>query len=281
LPFENQWKVNINFIESNQFIDINPVSQAIEEIPKIFEWQEREVFNMIAPNIETRLARLGRMRPVYKVRPGSNDPDDIRSTKVGDHLLKNMYYDTKMKAKQADANTWMEATGTAIMKHVWNPQLGRLVGYDDTVVDMQGQPLPQEVREGDVEPSICPPQEIFPDSCYHQEVVDCQSIIHAKAFHIDEIEEMYGKRVQPEQVSVMQLQRSMTGSGGLGYNSLTHNYTTMAMKDYALVKEYWEMPSKKHPEGRLIIVCNGVLLFNKPMPDMVGEVGQSSFTVLC
>ena len=37
LPFENQWKLNINFIEGNQHIDINPVSQSIEEIPKIFD----------------------------------------------------------------------------------------------------------------------------------------------------------------------------------------------------------------------------------------------------
>lgn len=275
LPFENQWKLNVNFLEGNQYIDINPVSQALEEIPLAYDWQEREVFDMIAPNIETRLSRLSRMRPVLKVMPGSNDPDDLRSTKVGTHLLKNIYYDKKMQNKQADLNAWMESTGTCLMKNVWNQNLGQLIDYDQTVVDMQGQAMPQAIHEGDLETIVCPPQEIYPDSCYHQDIDQCRSIIHAKAFHIDEIEEMYGKKVSPEQISVMQLQRSMIGSGGLGYNSMTHNFTTLAMKDYALVKEYWEMPSKNHPEGRLIVVANGVLLYYlDQLPYMIGDDGK-------
>ncbi|MCK9327409.1 MAG: hypothetical protein M0P69_18090, partial [Bacteroidales bacterium] len=166
LPFENLWKLIVNFLESNQYIDINPVSQALEEIPKVFEWQEREVFNLMAPNIETRLSRLSRMRPILKVRPGSNDPDDVRATKIGDHLLKNTYYDKKMLSKQSDVNTWLETNGTCLMKHTWNPQLGKFVGYDDTVVEGN----PQEVHEGDIDTIVCPAAEIFPDSCYHQEI---------------------------------------------------------------------------------------------------------------
>lgn len=272
LPFENQWKLNVNFLEGNQYVDINPVSQSLEEVPRVFDWQEREVFDMIAPNIETRLSRLSRMRPVLKVRPGSSEPDDMRSTKVGNHLLKNLYYDKKMQSKQADLNAWMEITGTCLMKHVWNPGMGQLVGYDDTVVDMQGNPIPQEVHEGDLEVIVCPPQEIFPDSSYHQEVDSCRSIIHAKAFHVDEIEEVYGKKVAPETLSVMQLERSMVGTGGLGYNAMTYNYTTMTMQDYALVKEFWERPTKDHPQGRLIVVANGVLLYYLDrLPYMVGD----------
>lgn len=272
LPFENQWKININFLEGNQYIDINPVSQALEETPKVYEWQEREVFNLMAPNIETRLSRLSRMRPILKVRPGSNDPEDTRATKVSNHLLSNTYYDKKMQAKQADANAWMESCGTVLKKHTWNPELGRRIGADPNIVDMQGNPLPQDMREGDLEVIICPPQEIYPDSCYHQEVEQCRSIIHSKAFHRDEVERIWGKEVQPEQVAVMQMQRAMVGTGGLGYNAMTHNYTTVTMTDYVLVKEYWEMPTKDHPEGRLIIVSNGVLLYySDHLPYLIGE----------
>lgn len=275
LPFENQWKLNINMLEGNQYVDINPVSQVLEEIPKIYDWQEREVFNMMAPNIETRLARLSRMRPILKTRPGSNDPDDTRSTKVSNTLLRNTYYDKKMQSKQSDVNTWLESTGTCLMKHTWNPKLGRVIGRDN-VVDMQGNPIPgNEIHEGDMESIVCPPQEIFPDSCYHQETDDCRSILHAKAFHIDEIEYTWGKKVSPEQVAVMQMQRSMIGTGGLGYNAMTYNYTTVTMVDYALVKELWEMPSKDHPNGRLIIVANGILLhYQDSLPYMIGEDGK-------
>lgn len=275
LPFENQWKLNINFLEGNQYIDINPVSQSLEEIPRAFWWQEREVFNMIAPNIETRLSRLSRMRPILKVRPGSNDPDDSRATKVSNHLLTNTYYDKKMQQKQFDANAWMESCGTVLKKHTWNPNLGQKIGGDPNIVDMQGNPLPQDMREGDLETTICPPQEIYPDSCYHQDVEQCRSIIHARAFHVDEVKKTWGKEVAPEQVAVMQLQRSMIGTGGLGYNAMTHNYTTVTMADYVLVKEYWEMPTEDHPEGRLIIVANGVLLYySDSLPYRIGEDGE-------
>jgi hypothetical protein len=269
LPFENQWKLNINMIEGNQYVDINPVTHAIEEIPKMFDWQEREVFNMIAPNIETRLARLGRMRPILKVRPGSNEPDDARSTKVSEKLLTNTYYDKKMKSKMSDVNAWLESTGTCLLKHTWNNDLGALIG---NVVDMQGRPV--QIKEGDLEAIVCPPQEIFPDSCYHQDIDDCKDIIHAKAFHIKEIERIYGKTVQPEQVAVMQLKRAMVGTGGLGYNAMTYNYSTVTMNDYALVKEFWSRPCKDFPNGRLIVVANGVLLlYLDQNPYKIGDDG--------
>ena len=86
-PFELQWQLNIAFAEGNQYCDINPATMAIEEIPKFYWWEEREVINHIAPIVETRIAKLSRMRPILKARPGSDEQSDVRAAKVGSQLL--------------------------------------------------------------------------------------------------------------------------------------------------------------------------------------------------
>ena len=97
--FELQWRLNIAFIEGQHYLDINPARLDLDEVPKLYEWQEREVFNQIAPIHETRIAKLARMRPILQARPGSNAQEDIRSAKVGTMVLKFTYADQRMKNK--------------------------------------------------------------------------------------------------------------------------------------------------------------------------------------
>jgi len=267
-PYELQWRLNISFIEGNQYVDINPVAMTLEEIPKLYWWQEREVFNHIAPIQETRIARLSRMRPILKVRPGSGEQEDIRASKVGSQLLKNTYNDQEIQDLLGTCYVWMESCGSVLMKNTWDPSKGEIVAK---VLMGEGEGEEEELREGDLDVIVCPPQEIYPDSCYHERVKQCRSIIHARAYHVDEIEEFWGVKVDPEEITAMQLQKSMMGIGGLGYGLGGFHFVTAKLKDHAIVKEYWERPSKKFPKGRLIIVSGGKLLYQGPLPYPVGE----------
>lgn len=270
LPYELQWRLNIAFIEGNQYLDVNPVALTIEEVPKLYWWQEREVFNHIAPNIEVRIARLSKMRPQLKARPSSNDKDDLRRTRVTNQLINNIYYDNRIKDKILDLIPWLEATGTVLFKNHWNPNAGPVIVVRD---ESDGKVVEYAIREGDLEVTLCPAVEIYPDSCLHQEVTDCKSIIHAKAYHVDDIKDIWGVEVTPETSAVWRLTQSVLGQGGLGVTG-GYKYTTQYVKDTAIVKEYWEMPSKRWPEGRLIIVANGKLLYFGPNPYRVGPDGQ-------
>ncbi len=273
-PFELQWRLNNAFLEGNQYVDINPVSMALDEIPKLYWWQEREVFNHIAPNIETRVAKLSRMRPILRTRPGTGEQEDIRSAKVGSQLLKNTYYDKGIQQKLTDAYCWNEVCGSVFFKNTWNKNLGKifakLVSQDPKTMEE----ITEEIREGDTDVTIAPAPEIFPDSCYHQDVDNCRSIIHAKVYHLDEVEEIWGRRIQPEQTVAMKLQRSMVGIGGLGYGLGGFNIVTTKLDNHAVVKEYWELPSKKFPEGRLLITASGQCLYKGKLPYPIGDDGQ-------
>ncbi|HRF37031.1 MAG TPA: hypothetical protein PLZ09_06990, partial [Clostridia bacterium] len=69
---ESQWRLNMNFVQGNQYCEISPVGE-VEDYGKQYFWQEREVFNHIAPIVETRLAKLGRVQANVSVRPFSQD----------------------------------------------------------------------------------------------------------------------------------------------------------------------------------------------------------------
>lgn len=276
-PFELQWRLNLAFLEGNQYVDMNAAANVLVETPKVLWWQEREVFNHIGPIIETRISRLSRMHPILKTIPGTADHSDLRSAKVGTKLLQNLYNDKGINIKTKQIHSWAEACGSVFFKNSWNPNLGKPVammsqsneGDMETAQDEGdgGQP----VYEGDLEVSVVPAQEILPDSCYAQGISDQRSIIHVRAYHVRDIEDIWGQAVAPEAVTVLQLQRSKHGMGGLGYGGSGFATTINSLKQHALVKEYWERPSTKHPGGRLIIVAGKTLLYSGDIPYKIGE----------
>ena len=54
---ESQWQLNINFMMGNQYSYISN-NGGIREDEKQYFWQEKEVFNHIAPIVETRISKI-------------------------------------------------------------------------------------------------------------------------------------------------------------------------------------------------------------------------------
>lgn len=289
--FELQWRLNSEFIDGNQFLDINVSTLSIDEIPQKYWHEEREVFNQIATISETRMSKMSAQKPMMKTRPASSDDVDISSSKVTSMLLASTWADQNMDELYEDYISWLELTGTCLWKGIWNTKKGRIVfsGNEQDLLGMgesaEGEQLPAEpgeektveIREGDIETIIVPPQEFYPDSSYRRGLKDCRSIIHAKAYHLDEIEDMYGIRVESEDVDVLTLQKSSSGMGGLGYRSGTSRTNVSKLKDHAVVKEYYEKPTKKYPKGRFIVVAGKKTLHSGEMPYMIGEHGEVDF----
>lgn len=269
--YELQWMLNMAFIEGNQYIDINYTSQTIIDVMAESDWEEREVFNHIAPNIETRIARLSKMTPILKVRPGSNEISDLRKTKVSSQLLQNIYYEKRIADLMADAISWIEFTGTVIFKQYWDQNSGPIISWPQIMPD--GTQVLEEAQQGDLGVMVCPPQEIFPNSNYCQEISDCESLIHARVYSCKAVKEIWGVEVEPDESGAKELQRSMLGKAG-GKSKLG-TYTgpevqINELKDTVVVKEFWEIPSHQYPQGRLIIVANQTLLNFDPLPYKCG-----------
>ena len=274
--FELQVRLNIAFIEGNQYLDMNNGAMDLYEIPRFSWWEQRNVYNQVGPIIDTRIARLSRIRPILKVRPsGSGEQEDARTAKISNQLLKNYHYDEEIQSKLSEIYAWLESGGTVLMKNIWNKNKGRLIAKMAIPDEQTGEEKEIEIYEGELDSIICNFFEVFPDSSFNQNIEDCRSMIHSRAYHVDFVDEEWGQKVEPEETTTMQLQKNMIGLGGIGYGTGGFHFGTGKLKDNALVKEYTEIPSKKYPQGRLIIVANkSLLVYEEKLPYPVGADGK-------
>jgi len=250
MPFELNWRLNLNFLAGNQFCSVAGRGE-IEQDEKYFCWQEREVYNHVAPIFESRLAKLNRVRPEVAVLPFSNDDGDIMRAKVSGKIIGFAADCNDLPKKIAAATLWSEACGTSFYKIVWDGGGGRRAG-----AAKDGR----AIFEGDAKISVCPPFEIFPDSAAAASVDDCRSIIHAKAYSVEEIKEIWGADVKGREIKVF-------AAGGAGESREGHE----------IVIERYERPSQKFPDGRLVTVAGDTLLHAGPLPFANGKNGKRGF----
>lgn len=283
IPFELQWRLNTEFIKGNQYLNINPALRKIEEVPKLYWYQEREVFNQVATIIETRIARLTRQKPLLKTRPATQEDSDLQSSKISSMLLQMKWFDENLSNKYSTMITWLEHTGTVFVKNTWNPNKGRFMGQMVDTQDIQieegitiQQEVPIDVYEGDIDVTVISPYEMYPDSASRNGLEECKSVIHARAFHVNDIEDMYGIAVDEEQVDSFALQQG-SGLSGLSYNAGSFKTRNEPLKKHAIVKEYYERPTKRHPEGRFIVVAGDKTLYSGGLPYNVGDNNKQDF----
>ena len=265
--FENQWQLNLNFFMGNQYCTIG-YGGKIEDFDKQFFWQEREVFNHIAPIIENRLSKLGKVKPIINVVPATNDAKDVKSAEISKKIIDALSSKIDFNQIIDEATKWSEICGTVFYKVVWNSELGQTIAISDDGTKVKG---------GDVEISICTPFEIYPDSISRERIEDCESVIHAKAFSVDEVKRRYGISVQGEDINIFSLDTTDSGFGGLGYSFSANKVAEATKKDSVIVIEKYTKPNIENPNGRLTIVVGDKLVYDGEMPYINGEDGERGF----
>ncbi len=250
--FERQWELNMNFLSGNQYCDFNRRGELVEE-SKDYYWQSREVYNHIAPIIESRLAKFSRVSPTVYVRPKTDDDKDVLAASTAEKILASAFKKVDVEGVVRRVTTWSEVCGTGFYKVVWDNKGGEIIGEIDG----------EEVFEGDVKIVAVSPFEIFPDNLYTEDLLECASVIHAKAMPVDQVKRKYGVNVEGEDVGIFDLSKpsSMHLSNG----------TEKVVKNAVVVIEKYEKPTELFPEGRLIVVGGGKLLYLDALPYVNGE----------
>ncbi|MBQ7977216.1 MAG: hypothetical protein IJ301_01265 [Clostridia bacterium] len=261
--FDAQWQLNLNFVMGNQYCGIG-ANDTLDDFDKQYFWQEREVYNHVAPIVETRLSKLAKVRPSMTVLPASSDEDDVSNAHVCKNILQSV--STKLNLSQliAQATYWSEICGTAFYKVIWNDDAGSLLGL--TTVG-------ERIYEGDVNVLVCSPFEIYPDSNSCESIENCRSLIHARAYHVDAIKKHWGVDVKGEDIDTYNLSNSQV-AGGLGYSTRSAKMTKMTKHNQAMVIERYEMPNSEFPDGRLVIIAGNKLLYEGILPYQNMQSGE-------
>ncbi len=253
--YEANWQLNINFFIGNQYCAINNNNEVVD-FEKQFFWQEREVYNHIAPILEQRLSKLAKVRPTMTVVPFSDSDQDINCAKVSKNILKATSYKLNLSRIISEATVWSELCGTVFYKVTWNNNLGTTLGIDN-----EGN----SIHEGDVQIDVVSPFEIFPDSSTYSNIDDCKSIMQARVYSVDTIKDMWGIDVEGKDLDVFTLD-SVNLAGGLGYYGKVNKAGKTVKHNSALVIEKYEMPTIDYPNGRLIIVADKKVVYIGELP---------------
>ncbi len=245
---ENQWQLNVNFHRGKQYSHISSAGDIREEEGGYY-WQERNVYNHILPVIDTRVAKLSRVRPVMTVRAASDDDADIYTAQIASKVLNATCARIDEDILISRATMWSEITGTVFYRVGWCSDKGGFIGSLDN----------KPVFEGDVEVEVVSPFEIFPDKLTRVDVGDCNSIIRARVVSAEDIFRCYGAQVEGQEIPFFSQNDGSTA------------------KDSALLIERYEKPNSQFPNGRIVTVASGKLLSIEEFPYINGIDGKRDY----
>ena len=268
IGLEQQWAVNIAYLTGKQWVAYDKNSRKIVEKPKE-NWEERVTINRIRPAIRTELAKITKSKIQFTVIAATNDEDDIDSAKVGTQSLDYIWRRANMDEKRFKAALWQITTGTGILKSFWNAKLGEEVELNtlddkgEFEKDGEGKEVTKGSMLGDVDCSVVSPFDFRFDPSA-DEFDDSAWCCESKLRTTDYVKEEYDVEVGNE----TNLESTNLFNGMLANINGSNNVDTkpIKIKNSVIVKEYWEMPSKKHSKGRHITIANGKLLQLEDMP---------------
>lgn len=217
--------------------------------------------NKILPNLQNRLARILKSPPRFDVRPSNATQDARDQARFKLDVLTYLWDQLKINNMRIECHMWASQCGHAYYMVNWDDTLGKLMPIVDPITGEERQEF-----EGDIRVDVCSGFEVFPDP-YARSMREARYFIRAKVRPLEYFRDHYGEKgmqVKEEGVWLLSAQfenriNTMSVRGGSGQPSA-------AIKNAAIELTYMERPSRRHPEGRMVIVASGVTLVDKALP---------------
>jgi len=208
----------------------------------------RRTYNLQAPNTMALAQKINSRDPVFDIRPASTDHGDVYSASVAEAVQASEFRSLGMMGYlRLEFIIAALVCGDAFLKLVWEQDIGSQYGADDGREEMTG---------GDLQLHLRTPLEIAVDP-FATNLKNARWIMEALVRPTETVEDFYNvsglTTGAEDQTSSYQLalRSVMTNNQPLDYRP---------EEDVSLVKEFWEAPTRKHPKGRVLTICNGKVL---------------------
>lgn len=267
---EGIWMTNISYLLGFDSVYYDPALRQFRPLGRGINSIRRNRIhsNQILPAVQNRTARMIKNPPKYEVRPNSVEEDDKDGAKLGQEVIGDVWDRQCINRKRIDLSMWLQECGHSYMKVSWDEELG------DPIID----PISNEYKGcmGDIRIDVSSAFECFPDPLA-KTFDDVKKFAQAKVRKLDYFRTHYperGEMVKEEGAWLLSAQYEMR-INTLNTVGPANSGTVEQMKNAAIEISYYEGRSKKHPNGRHVVVANGVLLKNAQLP--FGEIPFTKF----
>jgi len=278
LRLEAQWEVNRAFVAGYQFFDVDPVSRSlVRPTASTLRWRSRLAHNLCRPYTRQEISNIGSFRPRFKSRPKTTDPEDLQAANVAEKALAHYWDFLRMPQKKWELLQSLKTTGNAFLAVGWDPHGGEMIAEPRQIMTTDGEILEVEDVEwdGEIETEVLSPFHVFVDT-YATRPDDLTWWIDARPRRIEWVERHF-----PDKAAMVPPGIIRDGYGRDRSRWFFHRLGMFGGGDSSSGSEEWrnwcfarrlvETPSIYYPRGRLIIECNGVVLFLGDNPHPSGK----------
>lgn len=279
------------------------------EVSRANEYIPRPVTNYLFDSYQTLKSYVIKNKPRSTIYPNTGLYRDKLAAKVGELCIESNWSRLKEQANYEYAASCLVMYGTVFKKDYWDtteltmakvprmtqqpkmdPATGQMIGMEEVQATdpATGDPLFDSMPLGDVNTDVVEPFRICMDPLAN-DIHKIRWIMEYSVQPLSWIREVFDKQEEGYTGLVDQVKEETQLQGSLKrYYALKNSSGTKQkiegttssgngdehLENSAVVKEYYERPSQAHPNGRMVVVANGVCLYAGDSPYTGPELGD-------
>ncbi len=205
--------------------------------------------NRLLSIIRTYIAKLTRDNPIIEIIPTKHTEEDLRKAETANMVLDYVWNRNNLNEKILPLWLLNTFTMSAGIVKLWFNSLKK-------AEVVKGEEISFE-QIGDIEVGVVKNYNFFPDPDA-TDIEDCRYIIHAYPIAVEEAEAYFGGEFKAD-VDITDFDQSTS------------------LSNMVMVKEYYEKPNPKNPDGRFVVVINDKIVFKSKYQFIDPKSGEAFY----